>query len=220
MIKSNQYVEGENSMEKSPNKEILDKLNSIKKNLEDLYNKYKVMYDNAKNDAEVKSAIDGANIIISKHKAVVSDLKKYHSLFTALYTPEYNGNADIINQINALEKEILEKYKDKYPAKSAAETSGKDAPAIKKGEKHAVTKVEESKTAKNNALTIASSIGAVILATLTLSSLANINVSTVGNFFGSIIPYGLAAAASGWGAIATGSYAVQRFKEESHSKSK
>lgn len=204
-------------MEKSPNKEVLEKLNSIKKNLEDLYNKYKVKYDKAKDEKEVNAAIDGANVIISEHKVVVSYLKKYHALFSALYTPEYNGNLDIIKQINNLEKEILEKYKDIVPAKSASS----ETPAIKKGEKHAVTKVEESKETKSNALTIASSIGAIFLATLTLSSLANINFSTVGNFFGSIIPYGLAAAASGWGAAATGSYAIQRFKEANgKSKSK
>lgn len=204
-------------MEKSPNKEVLNTLNSIKEKLEELYGKYKTMYDNAKDDKTVKIAIDGANTIISEHKIVVSDLKKYHALFTALYTPEYNGNQDIINQINNFEKEIIEKYKDKMPAPNNATPT----PALEKGKKYSVTETKKSENGNDKFLGIISSVGSLALLITGIKILTNIDVSTVFDTLISIPLYGSLAAACGWGVIATGKFAYQKLKEANEkSKSK
>jgi hypothetical protein len=224
MIKSNQCIEGENSMEKKPSKEVLAILNSVKEKLEDLYKKYHDMYENAKDEATEKKAFDKGNTIVSEHKAVVDYLKRYHALFSALYTPEYNGNSDVINQINNLETEILNKYRDKIPTKPAAapaQDKPAPAPALEKGKKYSVTDTKKSEKGKDRFLGIASTIGALLLSSLALGSLSAINVSSFFDALISIPLYGGIATVSGWGVVATGKYAIQKFKEaNAKSKSK
>jgi len=218
MIKSNQCIEGELSMNKTPDQRVINILNAVKSKLAESYKKYHNIYDTTKDKATEKNAIDQANIIIAEHKVVVSYLRKYYDLFKALYTPEYNGNPEIIKQINSLETEILRKYSGEKELESAPATP---TPALEKGKKYAVTDTKKTEEGNDKFLGIVSTIGALILAFLALNSLSNIDTSSVFDALASIPLFGGIAIGPTWGAIALGKLAVKKFREANEkSKSK
>ena len=159
---------------KKANKNIIDTLNELKKNLEIEHSKLKAEFDKETDKAKKDDLYKSGESVVKNHKLINSYLNKYHTLFTLIYNENDNDKKNkLTKQIDDLENELKTKYNIKVDktSKVTKEEPKKEKAPLEKGKKYTV--IDKKKVAWNSAGLTINSLFGLGKSALTIISAAN-----------------------------------------------